>query len=620
MRTRAISRSRSGTADTVVKVGRRLRRALSRPPALAEPTAEVFRDLETRGVLCRDRGIGRIFHPGAVSYRETVRENALHVIVEGGRVSAHIDWVSPVAFTRHGAARYSVGRVAAHNLAGMAEDVLRVLGGRRPSTRCDPVGEWAEVDDELIAELLQPSGEEAGMPVSALDRLRRVLEGGEAAGIRRVPFNAVDQVVHLLDRDTDPWGVQLEVRVGGRLDEARLRTAVGEALQRHPMARARKGRSWGHRNRDFWEIPRDLDLDPVHAVECLDDVSLSAVRAQLQRAPVPLGQSPPLRLLLVRTPDGDVVMLNVNHAATDGFGALRLLRSIDRAYAAKPDPLPEFDFLAERTFAGRLGGSGVAGWLRRQRVLAKRLRDLMVPPARLATERGTEQPGYGFHHLPLESREANDLAELDHTGDVHNVLLAALHLAVGEWNGIHGTPCRRISVLVPTNLRPPGWRDQMVGNFSLPTRVSTSRRQRLTPASALSAVAAQTMRTERSGIGTAFLELLTRSWLLPLGTNKALVDALHVLGDRFLDTAILADLGHVEDPPSFAVEDGDCEELWFSTPARMPLGLSVGVVTVGSRLHLVFRYRHAQFDGEAARRFADYYLDQLRRVADVATA
>lgn len=603
-----------------MKVGRRLRHALSRSSSRAEPAAEALRDLEARGVLCRDRGVGRVFHPGAVSYRETVRENALHVIVEGNRVSAHIDWVSPVAFTTDGTARYSVRRVAAHNLAGMAEDVLRVLGGRRPNNRCDPVGEWVDVDDQLIAELLQSSRDEAGMPVAALDRLRRALEGGEAAGVRQVPFNVVDQVVHLLDRAADPWSVQLETRVRGRLDEARLRTAVGEALQRHPMARARKGRSWGHRNRDFWEIPRDLDLDPVHVAECPDDVSLSAVRARLQRMSVPLAHSPPFRLVLVRTPDGDVVMMNVNHAATDGVGALRLLRSVGRAYAGEPDPLPEFDFLAERTFAGRLGESAVSGRLRRQLVLATRLRDLVVPPARLATERGTEQPGYGFHHRRLEPHDAQDLVDLDHAGDVHNVLLTALHLAVGEWNGVHGTPCRRISVLVPMNLRPPGWRDQLVGNVSLPTRVSTSRRQRLTPASALSAVAAQTTRTQRSGVGTAFLEILSRSWLLPLGTNKPLVNVLHALGDRFLDTAILADLGHVEKPPSFGAEAGDSEELWFSTPARMPLGLSVGVVTVGRRLHLVFRYRHAQFDDEAARRFAAYYLDQLRRVADVATA
>lgn len=601
------------------KVVRRLGKALSRASPSTEPGAEVFRGLEARGELCRDRGIGRIFHPGAISYRETVRENALHVIVRGDHVSAHIDWVSPVAFTRNGAARYSVWRVVAHNLAGMAEDLLRALGGRRPSNRCGSVGEWVDVDDQLVTELLQPDDEESPVSVSALDRLRRALEGAEAGGVRRVPFNVVDQVVHLLERDTHAWGVQLETRVPGPLDEDRLRTAIGEALQRHPMARARKGRSGAYRNRDYWEVPGDLDVEPLRTIECPDDEALSAARTELHRTPVPLAQSPPLRLVLARTPNGDVLMLNVNHAATDGYGALRILRSVGRAYAGDPDPLSQFDFLAERSFAGRLAGSGPFGWLRRQLVLAERLRDLVVPPARLATERGSEQAGYGFHHVRLEPHETRGLVDLQDAGDVNDVLLAALHLAVGEWNGVHGAPCRRISVLVPANLRPAGWRDQLVGNFSLPARVSTSRIQRLTPARTLAAVAAQTTRTKRRGVGTAFLEVLSRSWLLPLWLNKPLVDGLHLLGDRFLDTAILADLGHVTDPPSFGSGAGGPEDLWFSAPARMPLGLSVGAVRLDRRLHLVFRYRHPQFDDAAARRFADYYLDQLRRVADVAS-
>jgi hypothetical protein len=43
----------------------------------------------------------------------------------------------------------------------------------------------------------------------------------------------------------------------------------------------------------------------------------------------------------------------------------------------------------------------------------------------------------------------------------------------------------------------------------------------------------------------------------------------------------------------------------------MPLGLTVGAVTAGGRLHLVFRYRHRLFDDRSARRFADRYLAEL---------
>lgn len=598
-----------------MRIAKRLRGRGPEASAPAGHAAGLFRDLEARGVLRRDTGIGRIYHPGAVSYRETTAENALHVVVRGDRVSAHIDRVSPIQLTKGGAVRYSLWRVAVHNLAGMAEDCLRALGGRRPDNRCEPACEWAQVDGDLIDRLLHPDGEEPELPAATLDRLRRALADGAAGGIRLVPFNMVDEVVHLLDRDTDPWSVQLEVRVDGRLDEQRLRTAIHGALRRHPMARARKTVSRRSRNRDYWEIPAELDVEPLSTVECPDEAALSAARAELQNRSVPLSESPPLRVWLARTPDGDVVMLNVNHAATDGFGAVRILQSVGRAYAAEADALPEFDFLAERSLTGQLLGDGISARVRRRLALAERLRDLVAPPARLASAGGLHEPGYGFRHVRLDAQETKSLAELDHAGTVNDVLLAALHLAVGAWNECHERPCRRVSVLVPANLRPPRWRQEMVGNFSLPARVATNRTQRANPGRALAAVTAQTNRKKRSGVGTAFLEVLSRSWLLPLGAKQALVDLIDLLGDRFVDTAILSNLGNLEEPPSFGPEPGEVAELWFSAPARMPLGLSVGAVTVAGQLHLAFRYRRAQFDDDAARRFVDCYLTQLRRVA-----
>lgn len=599
-----------------MRIGKWLGFGRSGPSATAGHAAGLFRDLEANGVLRRDTGLGRIYHPGAVSYRETTAENALHVVVRGDRVSAHIDRFSPVRFTKDGALRYSLWGTVVHNLAGMAEDGLRALGGRRANSRCEPACEWAEVDGDLIDRLLQPEDEESELPAETLDRFRKALADGDAGGTRLVPFNVVDEVVHLLDRDTDPWSVQLEVRAPGRLDEDRLRSAVHYALRRHPMARARKAVSGRTRNRDCWEIPTKPDTDPLSTVECPDEAAVSAARATLQSRPVPLSQSPPLRIWLARSPDHDVVMLNVNHAATDGFGAVRLMQSVARAYAGEADPLPEFDFLAERSLTGQLVGAGISARIRRRLAFAERLRDLVAPPARLASDQGSDQPGYGFRHVRLDAEETQALVELEHAGSVNDVLLAALHLAVGAWNHEHARSCGRVSVLVPANLRPPRWRQEMVGNFSLPARVSTNRTQRATPTRALAAVTAQTSRKKQSGLGTAFLEVLSRSWLLPLGAKQALVNLSDVLGDRLVDTAILSNLGRVEDPPSFDGEADDAAELWFSAPARMPLGLSVGAVTVANQLHLSFRYRCPQFDDDAARRFVDCYLAQLRRVAD----
>ena len=64
-----------------------------------------------------------------------------------------------------------------------------------------------------------------------------------------------------------------------------------------------------------------------------------------------------------------------------------------------------------------------------------------------------------------------------------------------------------------------------------------------------------------------------------------------------------------------AADAGDVAEVWFSPPARMPVGLALGAVTIGRWLHLSFRYRHPLFGPGAAARFAARYVEALDRLA-----
>lgn len=208
------------------------------------------------------------------------------------------------------------------------------------------------------------------------------MPGGQA---QRAPFNVVDEVVHNLDTDTEPWSIQLEVRVKGSLDEGCLRAALSEALLRHPMARARKaptGRAG--ENQYEWEIPPEPEVDPLRVVECPDDDALVAARADLQSRGVPLAESPPLRMRLARDDGGDVVMVNANHAAMDGFGTLRFVQSVARAYAGEPDPVPDLDPLEARNVTMLVGTGDRRVKRRRRALLAEKIRDLAVPTARLA--------------------------------------------------------------------------------------------------------------------------------------------------------------------------------------------------------------------------------------------
>jgi NRPS condensation-like uncharacterized protein len=428
------------------------------------------------------------------------------------------------------------------------------------------------------------------------------------------PFNAVDEVVHLLDTEAEPWSIQLEVRVAGALDEERLRAALSEALDRHPMARARKAAAESESEHRFcWEITAKAELDPLRVVDCPDDETLHAARCHLQSRSVPLAESPPLRVWLARSPGGDVLMVNANHAAMDGFGTLRFVRSVARAYAQQPDPVPDIDPVEARSLESIVGTDDTPTKMRRLAMVAEKARDTVVPPARIASDGGVDQPGYGLHHLRLSRRQTEQLVNKDLPGTVNDVLLAALHMTIAEWNEEHRAGARRIAVMVPVNIRPSDWQQEVVGNVLLPVRVSTGPADRSSPMAVLEAVVEQSRRIKEEGTGGALIELLGPSSSIPLRAKEVSSPALRLLlGDRLACSALLSNLASLDDPPSFG-DAGETTEVWFSAPARMPLGLSVGVVTVNGRLHAVFRYRHPLFSADAAARFADRFVKQLER-------
>ncbi|HEX2047517.1 MAG TPA: condensation domain-containing protein [Acidimicrobiales bacterium] len=422
----------------------------------------------------------------------------------------------------------------------------------------------------------------------------------------RVPFTSLDEAVHLLDTPAEPWSIQLEVRVNGQLDEDRMRAAIPEALSHHPMARAKLLPARRTDKRWTWAITGALDLDPLKAVDCTDDADLDAVRAELHSLSVPLAESPPLRLRLARHPRGDVLMINANHAAFDGWGTLLVLRSIAKAYIHEKEPDPEIPLPKARDVEGLTRAEGVAERMRRLRALADKARDLATPPARLASQGGSDQPGYGIHQISVPVPEKPEHAT------VNDLLLAALNLAIAGWNVEQGTACRRISVLMPVNLRPPEWRNEVVTNFVSETRVATTPKDRKTPEALLEAIAAQTRRI-KEGESAALMELLSKTGRLPLWLKQPLSPFIWMTGNRLVDTAVLSNLGEVDDEhlPDFGPEAGGVLGLWFSAPARMPCGLSLGAVSAVGMLHLAFRYRYPLWGPAAAMAFADRFVTEL---------
>jgi hypothetical protein len=117
-------------------------------PRATSPTTEALAAaLDADDRFHRDTGLGRIYHPGKLSYRELSPTDSLHIVIDGDHLSAHVDRVSPLKCRRDGSIGYSLPRILFHNLSGVGGHLARCVDrGRRPR-RCDIQYELVELAD-----------------------------------------------------------------------------------------------------------------------------------------------------------------------------------------------------------------------------------------------------------------------------------------------------------------------------------------------------------------------------------------------------------------------------------------------------------------------------------------
>ncbi len=402
---------------------------------------------------------------------------------------------------------------------------------------------------------------------------------------------ATPDTAHLLDPCA--WSVHVEVRVAGRLDDTRMRKAFDTVI--------------GH---------RPAEHDPLRVVTCDDDEALDGARDGLLAEPVPMHQWPPLQAVLAHHPEGDVLLLNVNHAASDGFSAVRVMESIAGAYADTDPPGPPLDFLAVNDLPVRPASKPVSAVEAWYRVAVERVRDLLANPAHIAPDHPADRPGYGFHFVRLSVADTRRVANVHRQGTARNVMLAALHLAIGEWNLEHGTPGRRIGVLVPG--RPaagglaPRDRRQLLGDGAgvdqPPAPVGRPGRPQGHHRPEDPQQAVPHRRGPARGPGTQRAPAAVGQ---AVARRPAAADPEQGGGHCAAGQRRLAGRA-----PVVRREAGETTAMWCSLPARAPHSLCVGAVVVGGQLHLTFRYPHRLFDAGAARRFAESYVEHVIAVAE----
>ncbi|MGH3770642.1 MAG: condensation domain-containing protein [Pseudonocardiaceae bacterium] len=425
----------------------------------------------------------------------------------------------------------------------------------------------------------------------------------------------MDESLLFLQESRASWNVALELGTDHRLDEAELRQAVLTCCRRHPLARARVARSLRGETSYRWDVADEVDLDPLRVVDCPDSAALSRLRTELYTPPIALDTTPGFRVVLARRPGGDLLLLSASHILADGVGTLRLMQTIVRAYRGEPDPPDPLPLAQARDLDSSLAPrTRREKWARRLEG-PRRIREALDPPSRIAVVGGTDREGFGFAFRTFDLGETTtpELVRRAPGTTVNDVLVAALHVTVQAWNSKHDAPTGRVGVMMPVNVRPADRLWDVVSNLTSNVTVSTALGDRVDLATATAAVAKQTYRRRRNDRAYGLYDLLDVIKKAPLPVKRAVPKLIHLTGDRFVDTAMLSNLGRIPEPPTFAAKpDSGPPELWFSPPCDPACSVSVGVATSGVRLSLVTRYRYQQFGADAAEEFTDLLIAQVR--------
>ena len=429
-------------------------------------------------------------------------------------------------------------------------------------------------------------------------------------------FNHLESTFMNMDRRPDTWSVQVEVRVSGRIEEDRLRAAIRYATEKHPIARARIQPFGEGAVRYFWDIPDQIDHLPLTTFEATRDSEVAAARSRLQSIQVPLSMSPGFLVYLVHHPKGDWLMLNVNHTMGDGLSTFRIIQSIVRHYAGEPDPVPDLDPLSVRDLKKLAGSKTFTQRLERIKLLVEHLDKARNAPTRVAGK-GVEvknpdtMPGYGFELLAFSPKETTQfMARRVKPATVNDMLLAGLALAIKQWNARNGGKTGRTAIMMPVNLRPEAWWFEVVSNFSSYVSVSLLAAEQTDFNATTQAVCKQTAEYKEAGAAGVLIDLLEVPRLFPAILKARLRELFPLFGAKLMETTVLSNLGRLATSPNMG-EAGRITDLYFTPPAPMPAGVSVGAASMEDRMFLTVRYRLAHFDAKAAREFGALYREVL---------
>ncbi len=460
------------------------------------------------------------------------------------------------------------------------------------------------------------------------------------------PFTALEDAILHAERADAPMVMGFTLPLDGHLDISTLSSALRLVRDQCPMMAARRQplRRW--QRWPQWRF--DAAAPVISLVDSSQPLAAETFWTECLADPFDLDHGPLVRVSVVRRTDADTLVVAFHHSAVDGMGALGAMQLLASAYttlASRPSGSRLADSeppVSGDTHSDGIRSGGSVGHARSRRTDSERrgagsgrsvLAIVRAPrSARIRTSSppgstvGRELTGHGVTHRWLDANLTDALVSRArvHGVTVTDLLVSALHLTIAKWNG-HGEDLMTVTVPVrpssTTTARDHGQLNaRIVGGTDSPTSVldscmnrtlqvttTTTARQRLEPARCMVVVSEQigvARIDEDAGAEPAVagvFRFLPEKWRrqIPLIGSR-------VTGDRFLASSRLSNLGVVR-ADSLTFGPLATQHVGFSTPVRMPQGITLGVVGYDGRLDLAFRWCRPSFDESDVHVFADTF-------------
>lgn len=440
----------------------------------------------------------------------------------------------------------------------------------------------------------------------------------------RPPLSSLDQGIVLCEQGRE-MTVHFEATLTDSIDGARFRRAVGSVLAESYRLRSRVViKRWTSNSLRWSDRPASSVVD-VTEVECTR-ADLSEIRDAFVSRGFDVTADPLVRFLIAdHGPEGSTLIALSHHVVSDGTGMwaviLRIADQYGREGDIEPHP-PQEAFPADEDHSVSVASPSPAEEAAQQGVgtfraiidAARAIRN--APRPERLSARGAGRTDDALVELRIvdgpvvEAITGSTLIRSVPGATLNDVLLLAFHRALADWNSRCGQHPDQISVTVPINQRRRG--DTTLRNSAGQGSTVTSREQRGDEQIGLRSVVEQTRAIKQDRERSDPSSSVGSLWFMPTGLRALIPRVVGLISrERFLNTSRLSNMGRVD----LSVSGLRFTDVWFSVPARMPQGATVGVVQSGPNITLALRCCRRLWDRPAAQEFADLFVAELQRIS-----